>query len=118
MIYHVPSWVGWMLAARRSINRRSLRAFSARQAIFELLESPGTKAYTLAEATQLAKDAGFTEITARAKLGPGDLLMIQPSRRYTSKYVRLAWKAYPRPIVRLLGDRFGLNLLLTARKAT
>lgn len=116
MIYNVRSWTGWMLAMRRAGQLRSLTSFSPRRAIFESLESPGTKAYTTSEAKDLVERAGFRHVYAATKLGPGDLLTIRPSARYESRYVSVLWKLYPRPIVRALGDRFGLNLLITARK--
>ncbi len=116
MIYHVRSWTGWMLAAHRAAKMRSIKSFSPRLAMFESLESPGTKAYTIAEAKELVKQAGYSQVRTDTKLGPGDLLTIRPSARYASRRFSLLWKLYPRPIVRALGDRFGLNLLIIARK--
>ena len=83
----------------------------------ELLESPGTKAYSLSEARLLLSDAGFTDCTVAAKLAPGDLLTVRPGARYQGRIMRVLWRLYPRPLVRLLGDRFGTNLLITARRA-
>lgn len=49
MIYHVPSWVGFMLwALHCGAKLRPWR--SARWAIYHHLESPGTKAYSKREA--------------------------------------------------------------------
>lgn len=116
MIYHVRSWTGWMLAIRRVGKTRSLKSFSPRQAMFESLESPGTKGYTQAEAKDLVERAGFSNVRTGTKLGPGDLLTIRPSARYASRGFRLAWRLYPRLIVRALGHRFGMYLLIRAWK--
>jgi SAM-dependent methyltransferase len=116
MIYHVRCWTGLMLALRRVVLRRSIRGFSMRKAIFESLESPGTKAYSLSEARTLLSGIGYTDIKLHTRLGPGDLLTIKPSDRYRGRGYQLVWKLYPRPLVRALGNRFGMNLMITARK--
>lgn len=115
MVYHANSWTGWMLWARYGLLR--LRPFtSVRRCVYERLESPGTKVYTPAEAKRLLKSNGFTDIQTSTKLGPGDLLEIRPSRRYQGRIYGAVWSLYPRWFIRLMGDRFGLYLLLTARK--
>jgi len=115
MIYHVPSWGGLMLYARCGLGRGKFW-MTMKQAIFSDLESPGTKAYTLQEARSLLVKAGFEKITVSAKLSPGDLLTIKPSRKYASPLYRLIWRLYPRWLVRLTGDRYGLGLLMDAQK--
>lgn len=87
-----------------------------RVAIYNYLESPGTKAYTLEEAEKMLSACGFKKITLKSKLGPGDLLTIKPSKRYEGLFFKLIWKIYPRWLVRLLGDRFGLGLMIEASK--
>jgi hypothetical protein len=87
-----------------------------KEAIFAGLESPGTKAYTSKEARDLIAGTGFEEIRASVKLGPGDLLTIKPSEKYDSPFFRLMWRVYPRWLVRLLGDKYGLSLLIEAMK--
>lgn len=115
MIYHIPSWTGWMLWFRFGVLR--LKPWlSPREAIFKYLESPGTKAFTLSEARRLFKNSQFQEIEARPVLGPGDLLSIRLSKRYQSFIYRMLWRIYPRWFVRLLGNQFGLELLLQAKK--
>jgi hypothetical protein len=59
---------------------------------------------------------GFQNITLSNQLGPGDLLTIEPSKKYRSKIYSLIWKSYPRWLVRRLGTRFGLILLIEAKK--
>jgi ubiquinone/menaquinone biosynthesis C-methylase UbiE len=109
MIYHVPSWTGWLLAMRHGM-------LSPRRAIYDHLESAGTKAYTVREGRALTESAGFTAVNISTRLGPGDLLSLKLSRKYDSAAARLALALYPRWLVRLLGDRYGLNLMIDARK--
>lgn len=114
MIYHVPSWTGFMLWVRYGL--AAGRPFvSQKQVVFERLESPGTKAYTLEEAKALFASAGF-HVSVESRLCPGDFLNILPSARYRGWPYRMVWRLYPRWLVALLGDRFGLNLLVSAAK--
>jgi hypothetical protein len=115
MIYHVPSWTGWMLYLVHGL-ARGRPWTTTRKAIFEHLESPGTKAYTLEGARALVSESGFRGIELTTKLGPGDTLSILPSARYRTRLLRFLWRTYPRWLVRRLGDRFGLYLLIHARK--
>jgi len=113
MVYHHPSWVGLMLWGLHYAVR--LRPWvSPRQAVFEHLESPGTKAYTLAEAKDLV--AMFDRSDVRPQLAHGDLLLMPPAAKYRRWHHKLAWKLYPRWAVRLLGDRLGTGLLIEAVK--
>lgn len=115
MIYHMPSWTCWMLWLRYALLAgRPLVA--PRRCAYENLESPGTKVYSVAEAKQMLSDLKFTNIWISTKLGPSDLLAIKASHRYRGLAYRLAWGLYPRWLVRLLGDRFGLYMLLLAQK--
>ncbi len=115
MIYHLPSWTGWLLWFLHCfVKGKPWR--SPREAIFEHLESPGTKAYTMEEAKRLFQDAGFVAIEMIPKLGPGDLLTIRLSEKYKRTVFKILQKLYPRWLVRFLGDRFGLNLLIKAKK--
>lgn len=115
MIYHVPSWTGFMLWIRYGLmTGRPL--VSKKQVIFEKLESPGTKAYALQQASELVASAGFDGVHVESRLCPGDQLNIVPSARYQGWFYRIVWMLYPRWLVSLLGDRFGLNLLIRATK--
>lgn len=115
MVYHVPSWTGFMLWVRYGLMvGRPL--VSQKQVIFERLESPGTKAYSLQEARELVSSIGFIEISVESRLCPGDRLNILPSARYRGWFYGIVWRLYPRWLVSLLGDRFGLNLLIRAIK--
>ncbi len=113
MVYHHPSWVGLMLWGLHYAVR--LRPWvSPRQAVFEHLESPGTKAYTVAEAKDLV--GMFDRSDVRPQLAHGDLLLMPPAAKYRRWHHKLAWKLYPRWAVRLLGDRLGTGLLIEAVK--
>jgi ubiquinone/menaquinone biosynthesis C-methylase UbiE len=116
MIYHTPCWGGLMLYLRYGLARGRFN-MTMKEAIFNHLESPGTKSYTLPEARCLLAEAGFSDIEVSAKLGFGDLLESKPSKRYNSAFYKLVWMIYPRWFVRLLGDRYGMGLLITANKA-
>jgi hypothetical protein len=91
-----------------------MRGKSIRQCVFDHLESPGTKTYTEAEALSLLR--GFEDVKMRVVFSPGDLLLHQPSARFQSGFYRLVWKVFPRRLVRTFGRRWGLFLLITARK--
>lgn len=115
MVYHAPSWVGLMLVLKHMATRRTFR-ISQKEAIFASLESPGTKAYSVDEGKQLVVDAGFSDVRVWSLLSCGDLLSIKLSSRYQNPIYRLIHRLYPRPIIRLLGHRFGTNLLIEATK--
>jgi ubiquinone/menaquinone biosynthesis C-methylase UbiE len=110
MIYHHPSLTGFMLWLRYG----ALRGKSLRQAVFDHLESPGTKSYRQAEARALLP--GFEQIEFEQALSPGDLLLNEPSQRFQNFLYRTIWALYPRRIMRILGRRYGLFLLIRARK--
>jgi ubiquinone/menaquinone biosynthesis C-methylase UbiE len=116
MIYHVPSWTGLLLLVRHGWMRGSF-GMSQRTAIFDHLESAGTKAYTVDEARSLVAAAGFGNIEISTHLGPGDVLSLKLSRKYDNLLGRVVLALYPRWLIRLLGHRFGLNLMIEARKA-
>lgn len=115
MIYHVPSWSGLMLYLRCGLTRGKL-GMTMKEAIYADLESPGTKAYTFEEARHLVAHTGFEKVNVTAKLSPGDLLAIKPSEKFESLFFRVIWRVYPRWLVRFLGDTYGLDLLIEAKK--
>jgi len=115
MIYHVPSWTGLLLQAQHGWLRGKF-GLTQKQALFDHLESPGTKAYTLPEARQLIEGAGYRDVRLSTSLNPGDLMTLRLSSKYDRAIYRFIWRVYPRWFVRLVGDRFGLNLMIEARK--
>jgi hypothetical protein len=110
MLYHHPSLTGMMLWLRYGI----FRGKSLRQTVYECLESPGTKSYSEAEVHAMLSQ--FDDVSIRQVFSPGDLLLNRPSARFESPLYRLAWKLYPRQLVRHFAGRWGLFLLVRARK--
>lgn len=113
MIYHAWSWVGLMVWGVHCL-AKGRPWHSPRWAMAHHLESPGTKSYTVAEASELF--AAFSRVDARTQLAHGDLLLMRPSEKYRSPTSELMWRLYPRWAVRLTGDRFGTALLIEATK--
>jgi ubiquinone/menaquinone biosynthesis C-methylase UbiE len=112
MLYHHPSLTGAMLWLRFGI----LRGKSLRRAVYDHLESPGTKTYTEGEVRSMMMATGFEDLVMRQVFSPGDLLLNRPSARFQSSLYRLAWRLYPRVLVKKIGRRWGLFLLISARK--
>jgi len=110
MVYHHPSMTGLLLWLRYGVGRKSLR-----RAVYDHLESPGTKSYTPAEACVLMD--GFENIQTKVVFSPGDLLLNAPSLRFQSIMYRAVWKLYPRKLVQVIGKSWGLFLLITAQKS-
>jgi ubiquinone/menaquinone biosynthesis C-methylase UbiE len=110
MIYHHPSLTGFMLWLRYGW----LRGRSLRQAVYDHLESPGTKSYTQEEARSMLQ--GFEQVEFRQAFSPGDLLLNEPSARFQGLVYRIIWRLYPRFLIRTFGDKWGLFLLISARK--
>ena len=110
MLYHHPSLTGAMLWLRYGV----FRGKSLRRAVYDHLERPGTKSFTRAEVRSMM--AGFEDIVMRQVFSPGDLLLNRPSSRFQSHLYRLAWRLYPRALVRQLGGRWGLFLLISGQK--
>lgn len=110
MLYHHASMTGLMLWLRYGL----MRGQSVRQCVYESLESPGTKTYTKDEAWSLMRE--FEDVSIRQVFSPGDLLLSKPSAKFQNPAYRLVWKLFPRGVVRLLGKRLGLFLLIEARK--
>lgn len=115
MVYHLPSWVGLQLYLLYGLGRGKPFA-KMKQVMFDHLESPGTKGYTVAEGEELLAGCGFKRIKASTKLAVGDFLDIKLSSKYHSPLFRVLQFLYPRWLVRLIGDRYGTNLMLTAMK--
>jgi SAM-dependent methyltransferase len=111
MIYHHRSWTGLMLWLRYGC----FRGKSLRRAVYDHLESPGTNSFTRNEA-QRDLLQGLEQIEFCQEFSPGDLLLNEPSARFRGLFYRTIWKLYPRPIVRALGRKWGLFLMMRARK--
>lgn len=112
MLYHHASLTGIMLWLRYGL----WRGQSIRRCIYERLESPGTQTFTKAEVAKMM--ARFEGVRIEQAFSPGDLLLSQPSARFQSPAYRVVWKLFPRGLMRRVARRWGLFLLITARKAT
>lgn len=113
MVYHLHSWVSLMMWGVHGAAKGNPR-MSLRQAVYDHLESPGTKAYTVDEARVLF--SRFRSVKLHPQLGHGDLLLMRPSEKYQGAAHKLLWQLWPRPLIRLLGDRFGTALMIEATR--
>jgi ubiquinone/menaquinone biosynthesis C-methylase UbiE len=115
MVYHVPSVASLLLWLRYCLLRG--RPFiTPSQAVFEHLESPGTKAYTTAEMRRMLHEVGFVDAIVWPKLSFGDLLLQKRSKKYASRLYAAIWRLYPRWLIRCLGNRYGNALMIIAKK--
>ena len=113
MIYHRWSIVGIMLWCRYGLMAgkpwRSLTDIYS-----DHLESPGTKAYTYAEAA--AMFAEFSNVHVSIQLNHGDLLQGEVGQRHQGILLTIAKAIWPRWLIRSLFPRLGLYLLISAEK--
>lgn len=111
MIYHRWSIVGLMLWLRYALLWLkpwvSLRDIYARY-----LESPGTKAYSVAEARVLFAD--FSQVEIRTVLTHGDLLESGAGQRHRGALLTLARKVWSRWLMRRFFSKKGLFMLIDA----
>jgi hypothetical protein len=113
MVYHKWSMVGLMLWLRYAL--LVLKPWRSLSSIFaEHLESPGTKAYTVAEARRLFQ--AFEEVEIRTVLTHGDLLISSAGQRHQGAALSLARRIWPRFLIRRMFPRSGLFMLIEARK--
>jgi ubiquinone/menaquinone biosynthesis C-methylase UbiE len=110
MLYHHVSLTGIMLWLRFGL----WRGQSIRQCVYENLESPGTKTFTRSEAFELMRD--FENVSIDQVFSPGDLLLHEPSARFSGRFYRVIWKLFPRALIRQIGKRWGLFLLIRGKK--
>ena len=115
MVYHLPSITGWILWLRYCFFTGKLLK-TPRWAIYRHLESPGTKAYTIHEMRCLLEKHGFVNIKLYTKLVFGDFLLNKRSKKYQFPLYSLIWKLYPRWLVKISGDEYGLFLFIEANK--
>lgn len=113
MVYSKWSFIGLMLWARYGLLRgspfTSLATICSRH-----LESPGTKAYTVAEARQLM--SAYCDVKISTVLTHGDLLESGAGQRHTGLLLSLARRVWPRWLIRTLFPTAGLFMLIQARK--
>jgi len=113
MIYHKWSLVGYMLWLRYALlifrPWRSLSYIYARY-----LESPGTKAYSHAQARVLF--SAFQDVRIRSVLTHGDLLESDAGQRHKGVLLAFARLIWPRWLLRRLFRHHGLFMLVQTRK--
>jgi SAM-dependent methyltransferase len=113
MIYHKWSLVGYMLWLRYAL--LVLRPWRTLAYIYSrYLESPGTKAYSIAEARGLF--SAFRGVSIRIVLTHGDLLESGAGQRHQGAVLALARRIWPRALLRRLLKRHGLFMLVEAKK--
>lgn len=113
MIYNRWSLVGIMLWIRYAL--LGLRPWLSLGDVYaRYLESPGTKAYTTAEARQLF--SAFAEFSTRIVLTHGDLLESMAGQRHQGVLLSLARAVWPRALIRRFVPGLGLFLLIQVRK--
>lgn len=115
MIYHWHSLVGYMLWLRYA-----LLAGKPGRGLDEIyamhLESPGTKAYRLAEARTMFE--GATDLQTRVQLSHGDLLSSGAGQRHEGPLLHIARRVWPRRLLRRIATTHGLYLLISGKKPT
>jgi len=117
MVYSAFSITGMLLWIRYAL--LTGRPFQSQRAvIYKYLESPGTKSFSSAEFREILERYGFEKIYIRKQLSVGDLLNMPQSKKYDNSFYRIIWKMYPRRLIKLFGNKFGLFLLCEARKPT
>ena len=113
MIYNRHSVVGAMLWIRYGLGaghpRRSLVDIYAHN-----LESPGTKAFTVDEATEMA--SMFSTVSVRPQITFGDLLEGAVGQQHRGRMLDWAKRVWPRSLIRRLLPKYGLALLIEAEK--
>ena len=113
MIYHKWSMVGYMLWVRYAL--LGLRPWMTLTDIYaRYLESPGTKAYSLAEARRLF--AAFSSIEIQTVLTHGDLLESGAGQRHRGAFLAIARGIWPRALLRRFATGHGLFMLICATK--
>jgi SAM-dependent methyltransferase len=113
MIYHRWSLVGYMLWLRYALAR--LRPWLSLDRLYSsYLESPGTKAYSRAQARGLF--AAFRRVAIETRLTHADLLESQAGQRHEGALIRIARAVWPRALLRRFAAGQGLFMLITAVK--
>lgn len=113
MIYNKWCLIGLMLWTRYALLKG--RPFTSLSEIYSKhLESPGTKAYTPAEAAQLFAGA---DVKTAVVLTHGDLLESSAGQRHRGLALTFAKALWPRWLLRRVARNYGLFLLIDGRKA-
>jgi ubiquinone/menaquinone biosynthesis C-methylase UbiE len=113
MIYHKHSILGYMLWARHALLR--MKPWLPLAEIYaHHLESPGTKAYTTAEARKLF--SRFADTRIQTVLTHADLLESDAGQRHRGMLLTIAKRVWPRGVIRAVFPKNGLFMLINAVK--
>jgi ubiquinone/menaquinone biosynthesis C-methylase UbiE len=113
LIYHSRAIVGYLLWLRYGLF--ALRPSRTLSDIYaHHLESPGTKAFSIAEGQSLF--ASFSSVDLRVALGPGDLLEGSVGQRHRGPLLSIAKAVWPRWLIRRTMQGHGGAMLITAVK--
>lgn len=115
MIYHWHSLVGYMLWLRYALLAGKLGR-GMDEIYATCLESPGTKAYRLADARTMFEEAA--ELRTRVQLSHGDLLSSGAGQRHEGPLLDVARRVWPRWLLRRIATGHGLYLLISGKKPT
>jgi len=115
MIYQDRSITGFMLWLRYALLRG--RPFmKLKQVCSEHLQGPGEKIYTPQEARAMVLGAGFGDCRMTVQLCHGDLLQGAVGARHTGPLLAIARALWPRRFIKRFLPRYGLYLVIEARK--
>jgi ubiquinone/menaquinone biosynthesis C-methylase UbiE len=113
MIYHKWSLVGYMLWVRYALAQ--LKPWVTLTQIYSrCLESPGTKAYSVSEATRMF--SCFSSVDVKVVLTHGDLLESAAGQRHRGLLLSVARGLWPRALLRRVARGQGLFMLISAVK--
>jgi ubiquinone/menaquinone biosynthesis C-methylase UbiE len=113
MVYHKYSFVGYMLWLRYGL--LGLKPWIGLKEMYsKYLESPGTKAYTVAEAQELF--SSYQNVKIKTVLTHGDLLESAAGQRHKGRLLNLARKIWPRNLIKKFFPNHGLFMLIEAQK--
>ena len=111
MIYHKWSLVGYMLWVRYAL-LRGRPWMSLREVYARFLESPGTKAYTEAEARSMF--GMFKKVGIDIVLTHADLLESAAGQRHRGAVLAIARRVFPRKLLKKWAGGQGLFMLVDA----
>lgn len=113
MIYHRYSMVGYLLWLRYGL-LAGAPGMPLREIYARFLESPGTQAFTKAEALEMFRK--FRKVSISTPLGFGDLLEGEVGQRHKGTLLNLAKRIYPRWLIRRAFPNHGLAMMIWAEK--
>jgi hypothetical protein len=113
MLYHAASVVGLMLWARYALLRG--QPWRSRAEVFAAhLESPGTQAFSVAQARQMCSK--FQSTLIGTLLTHADLLSSEAGQRHPGLLLDVARRVWPRRLIRRYLAHNGAFMLITATK--